>query len=259
MSTPAERVAELHALIEEANHRYYVLDDPSVEDITYDDWMRELEALEAAHPELVTPDSPTQRVGAPLSGRFPPVEHRRPMLSLANARGAEELDAWYRRARTVMEQEGMGARAVRFVVEPKIDGLAVALIYEDGLFVSGATRGDGVVGEDVTANLRTIRAIPTRLRLPGGAPAPRGGGGARRGLPAPGRVRRAQRARAPSRACPPSPTRATPPRAACASWTPRSRPAGRCRSGATASAPARASTCRPTRRRWTGCARRASA
>ena len=78
MSTPAERVAELHALIEEANHRYYVLDDPSVEDITYDDWMRELEALEAAHPELVTPDSPTQRVGAPLSGRFPPVEHRRP-------------------------------------------------------------------------------------------------------------------------------------------------------------------------------------
>lgn len=172
MSTPAERVAELHALIEEANHRYYVLDDPSVEDITYDDWMRELEALEAAHPELVSPDSPTQRVGAPLSGRFPPVEHRRPMLSLANARGAQELDAWYRRARTVMEQEGMGAREVRFVVEPKIDGLAVALIYEDGLFVSGATRGDGVVGEDVTANLRTIRAIPTRLRLPGGAAAP---------------------------------------------------------------------------------------
>ncbi len=106
------------------------------------------------------------------SGRFPPVEHRRPMLSLANARGAEELDAWYRRARTVMEQEGMGSRAVRFVVEPKIDGLAIALIYEGGRFVSGATRGDGVVGEDVTANLRTIRAIPTRLRMPEGVAPP---------------------------------------------------------------------------------------
>lgn len=172
MSTPAERAAELQALLEEANHRYYVLDDPTVEDITYDDWLRELQDIEAAHPELVTPESPTQRVGAPLSGRFPEVRHRRPMLSLANARGAEELDAWYRRARTVMEQEGMGARDVRFVVEPKIDGLAIALIYEEGRFVSGATRGDGVTGEDVTANLRTIRAIPTRLRLPDGVAPP---------------------------------------------------------------------------------------
>lgn len=172
MSTPAERVAELHALLEDANHRYYVLDDPNVEDATYDDWMRELEALEAAHPELVSPDSPTQRVGAPLAGRFPPVKHRRPMLSLGNARGADELDAWYRRARSVMEQEGMGSRRLRFVVEPKIDGLAVALIYEGGRFVSGATRGDGVVGEDVTANLRTIRAIPTRLRLADGTAPP---------------------------------------------------------------------------------------
>lgn len=172
MTTPAERAAELQALLEEANHRYYVLDDPSVEDITYDDWLRELQDIEAAHPELVTPESPTQRVGAPLSGRFPEVRHRRPMLSLGNARGAEELDAWYRRARTVMEQEGMGGRDVRFVVEPKIDGLAIALIYEEGRFVSGATRGDGVTGEDVTANLRTIRAIPTRLRLPGGAAPP---------------------------------------------------------------------------------------
>ena len=172
MSTPAERAAELQALLEEANHRYYVLDDPTVEDITYDDWLRELEAIEAAHPELVTPESPTQRVGAPLSGRFPEVRHRRPMLSLGNARGADELDAWYRRARTVMEQEGMGARDVRFVVEPKIDGLAIALIYEEGRFVSGATRGDGVTGEDVTANLRTIRAIPTRLRLPDGVAPP---------------------------------------------------------------------------------------
>jgi DNA ligase (NAD+) len=172
VSTPAERAAELRALLDEANHRYYVLDDPSVEDITYDDWLRELEALEAAHPELVSAASPTQRVGAPLAGRFPAVEHRRPMLSLGNARGADELDAWYRRARSVMEQEGMGSRQVRFVVEPKIDGLAIALIYEDGLFVSGATRGDGVVGEDVTANLRTIRAIPMRLRMPDGVAPP---------------------------------------------------------------------------------------
>ena len=172
MGGPAERVAELRDLIDEANHRYYVLDDPRVEDITYDDWMRELEALEAAHPELVSPDSPTRRVGAALSGRFPPVEHRRPMLSLANARGPDELDAWHRRARAVMEQEGLAARDVRFVVEPKIDGLAISLTYEDGRFVSGATRGDGVVGEDVTANLRTIRAIPTRLRMPEGVAPP---------------------------------------------------------------------------------------
>lgn len=172
MSSPAERAAELRALIDEANHAYYVLDLPTVEDIVYDDWMRELEALEAADPALRTPDSPTQRVGAPPSARFAPVRHRSPMLSLANARGAEELAAWYRRARSIMEQEGLGDREVGFVVEPKIDGLAIALTYEDGLFTQGATRGDGVVGEDVTANLRTIRAIPQRLRMPGGAPPP---------------------------------------------------------------------------------------
>ncbi len=166
------RVAELRALLEEANHRYYVLDDPRVADSAYDDWLRELQELEEAHPELVSDDSPTRRVGAPLSGRFPPVEHRRPMLSLANARGPEELEAWYRRARSVMEQEGMGSRELRFVVEPKIDGLAISLTYEEGRFVAGATRGDGVVGEDVTANLRTIRAIPIRLRMPDGAAPP---------------------------------------------------------------------------------------
>ena len=172
MSSPAERAAELRELIDGANHAYYVLDQPTVEDIVYDDWMRELEALEAADPGLRTPDSPTQRVGAPPSERFAPVTHRRPMLSLANARGAQELEAWYRRARTVMEQEGLGDREVGFVVEPKIDGLAIALTYEDGLFVQGATRGDGVMGEDVTANLRTIRAIPQRLRLPDGVGPP---------------------------------------------------------------------------------------
>ncbi len=172
MSDAAGRAAELRELIDEANHAYYVLDQPTVNDAVYDDWMRGLEALEGAHPELRTPDSPTQRVGAPSSGRFPEVRHRRAMLSLANARGPEELTAWWRRARTVMEQEGLGAREVAFVVEPKIDGLAISLTYEEGRFVQGATRGDGVVGEDVTANLRTIRAIPQRLRTPDGATTP---------------------------------------------------------------------------------------
>jgi DNA ligase (NAD+) len=172
VSDAAARAAELRELIDEANHAYYVLDQPTVDDSVYDDWMRELEALEEADPALRTPDSPTQRVGAAASGRFPEVRHRRTMLSLANARGAEELAAWYRRARTVMEQEGLGSREVAFVVEPKIDGLAISLTYEDGRFVQGATRGDGVVGEDVTANLRTIRAIPQRLRTPEGAPPP---------------------------------------------------------------------------------------
>ncbi|MGD9572434.1 MAG: NAD-dependent DNA ligase LigA, partial [Thermoleophilia bacterium] len=124
MSDAAARAAELRGLVDAANHAYYVLDEPTVEDIVYDDWMRELEALEEADPSLRTPDSPTQRVGAAISGRFAPVTHRRAMLSLANARGPEELEAWWKRARTVMEQEGLGSREVRFVVEPKIDGLA---------------------------------------------------------------------------------------------------------------------------------------
>ena len=173
MSTAGDRAAELRGLIDAANHAYYVLDQPTVEDVVYDDWMRELEALETEHPDLATPDSPTQRVGAAPSQRFAPVEHLRPMLSLANARGAGELGAWHDRARRVMEQEGMASREIHYVVEPKIDGLAISLVYEDGVFVRGATRGDGVVGEDVTANLRTIRAIPTRLRLPDGAAPPR--------------------------------------------------------------------------------------
>ena len=172
MSEAAGRAAELRGLIDEANHAYYVLDQPTVDDAVYDGWMRELEALEEADPALRTPESPTQRVGAPGSGRFPEVRHRGAMLSLANARGPEELAAWYRRARTVMEQEGLGSREIDFVVEPKIDGLAISLTYEGGRFVQGATRGDGVVGEDVTANLRTIRAIPQRLRTAAGAEPP---------------------------------------------------------------------------------------
>ena len=168
MSTPADRVERLRGLIREANYNYYVLDAPTVDDAQYDAWMRELEAVEAEHPELRDPDSPTQRIGATPAAGFAEVRHREPMLSLANARGPDELAAWYRRARTVLEQEGLADREVRFVVEPKIDGLAVSLTYEHGRLVRGATRGDGVVGEDVTHNLRTIGAVPLALRMPDG-------------------------------------------------------------------------------------------
>ncbi len=166
----AERAAELRRLIADANHAYYVLDNPSVDDAVYDDWLRELQRLEAEHPELRAPDSPTATVGAPAAAgqRFPPVRHRRAMLSLANARGPDELEAWHRRVAARLAEEGMPGAEPAFVVEPKIDGLAISLTYEDGVFTRGATRGDGVVGEDVTAGLRTIEAIPRTLRMPPG-------------------------------------------------------------------------------------------
>lgn len=172
MSAPAVRAARLRELLREANYAYYVRDAPTVDDAQYDEWMRELEAIESAHPELSDPDSPTRRVGAAPASGFAEVTHREPMRSLANARGPDELSAWYRRARTVLEQEGLADRPVRFVVEPKIDGLAVSLTYEHGRFVRGATRGDGVVGEDVTHNLRTIGAVPLALRMPSGQAPP---------------------------------------------------------------------------------------
>ena len=164
------RAEELRTLIRDASHRYYVLDDPSVDDAVYDDWVRELEAIEDAHPELVTPDSPTQRVGSGPSERFAPHTHDQAMLSLANARGEEELLEWNRRLESVLEQEGLAGTDVRFVVEPKIDGLAISLTYEDGRLVVGATRGDGAVGEDVTANIRTIQAVPLVMRPEAGTP-----------------------------------------------------------------------------------------
>ena len=145
---------ELHA----HNHRYYVLDEPTVTDAEYDQMFRELQALEAAHPELQSPDSPTQRVGAKPAARFKPVAHRRPMLSLANALSEEEVAAFDRRVREALRLE-----VVEYACEPKFDGLAVNLRYEDGRLVCGATRGDGATGEDVTANLRTVRAIPLSL------------------------------------------------------------------------------------------------
>ncbi len=163
MSAPAGRVDELRRKIEAANLQYYVLDAPEVSDAVYDDWMRELERLEADHPELVSLASPTQRVGgAPVEG-FATVEHREPMLSLSNARDRDELLDWYRRARDVLAVEGLADVEPTLIVEPKIDGLAISLIYEHGVFTVGSTRGDGVVGEDVTQNLRTIRSIPLRL------------------------------------------------------------------------------------------------
>lgn len=158
-SAAEKRVADLRARIERANYEYHVLDAPTLSDEAYDALLRELLELEAKHPELVTPDSPTQRVGATPSSRFAPVEHASPMLSLANAFDEAELRAFDQRVR-----KALGHEDVAYVCELKIDGLAVNLTYEDGRFVRGATRGDGLVGEDVTANLRTIRSIPLTLR-----------------------------------------------------------------------------------------------
>jgi DNA ligase (NAD+) len=163
----AARTAELRREIEEHNRRYYVLDDPIIDDDAYDALLDELRAIEADHPELRTPDSPTQRVGAPPLDRFQQVEHAEPMLSLANARNEEELRAWETRIRNHLKRLDIVASEFNYTTEPKIDGLAISLTYEDGILVRGATRGDGRIGEDVTQNLRTIRAIPLRIE---GAP-----------------------------------------------------------------------------------------
>jgi DNA ligase (NAD+) len=163
LKDPAQRAAELRALIDEANYNYYVLDAPTMEDKEWDRLLRELQDIEAAHPELVTPDSPTQRVGiAPQSG-FAEVRHQFPMLSLGNSFGHDELREFDTRVRRGLGL-GVDDPPVRYVCELKIDGLAISLRYEAKNFVLGATRGDGTTGEDVTANLRTVRAIPLRLR-----------------------------------------------------------------------------------------------
>ena len=154
-----KRVAALRQQIEKANYEYHILDQPTIDDFAYDALMRELQDLEAKHPELVTPDSPTQRVGAPPSNRFAPVEHAHPMLSLSNAFDEVEVRAFDQRIRKALGRDDVG-----YVCELKIDGLAINLTYVDGRFTQGATRGDGSVGEDVTANLRTIKSIPLTLR-----------------------------------------------------------------------------------------------
>ena len=154
-----QRVEELRKLINYHNYRYYALDDPEIPDSEYDRLMRELQRLEAEHPELITPDSPTQRVGAEPLEAFGEVRHKVPMLSLANAFSEEELREFDSRVRKLLGVE----EPIEYAAEPKLDGLAVSLRYEKGVLVQGATRGDGYRGEDVTANVRTIDSIPLRL------------------------------------------------------------------------------------------------
>jgi DNA ligase (NAD+) len=165
---PAARAAQLRELLAYHSQRYYVEDDPEIGDEEYDALYRELVELEAEQPELVTPDSLTQRPGGAPVERLEKVVHHQPMLSLANVRSEEELRSWVARMRTHLAREGIDDPRFRFVCEPKIDGLAVSLIYRDGVLERGATRGNGEIGEDVTHNLRTIAQIPRRIE---GAPA----------------------------------------------------------------------------------------
>jgi len=155
----ASRIQDLRDRIEYHNYRYYVLDDPEIPDAEFDKLFRELQALEQAHPDLVTDDSPTQRVGGAPVEKFREVRHRLPMLSLDNAFSEEEMADFDRRIR-----EKLGVESIRYAAETKLDGLAISLLYEDGRLVRGATRGDGATGEDVTHNVRTIDAIPLKLR-----------------------------------------------------------------------------------------------
>ena len=161
----AKRVEELTAQLRAWDRAYYLQDAPVVDDATYDAALRELRELEAADPSLVRPDSPTQRVGGGVSGGFTEVRHLLPMLSLANARDDDELLAWDQRLQKLLEAAGHEGEPA-FVVEPKIDGLALSLVYRDGLLERAVTRGDGEAGEDVTANVRTIRAVPLSIDDP---------------------------------------------------------------------------------------------
>jgi DNA ligase (NAD+) len=159
----ADRAAELRRQLEYHNRRYYVLDDPEIGDDEYDAMMDELRRLEQEDPALRTPDSPTQRVGAAPLEKFEQVRHLQPMLSLANARNEEELHAWVTRTDNRLKKEGVEDAEIQYVTEPKVDGLAISLVYEDGVLVRGATRGDGEVGEDVTQNVRQIKTVPLRI------------------------------------------------------------------------------------------------
>jgi DNA ligase (NAD+) len=158
MSDSAARIEDLRRQVREHNHRYYVLDEPIVSDAQFDALLRELISLEGENPDLITPDSPTQRVGIPVGELFRPVTHLRPMFSLDNAESRDQVAAWEAR----MERQ-LGRPPTRYVCELKIDGLAVVLTYRDGVLDTGATRGDGATGEDVTTNLRTLDSIPLRL------------------------------------------------------------------------------------------------
>lgn len=155
-----QEIQSLRRELEQANYEYYVLDNPSMSDYDFDHKLRRLEELEAAHPELVTPDSPTQRVGGKVADGFQEVRHRIPLESLQDVFSVEELEEFDQRMREALPE------GVEYDVEPKVDGLSVALEYENGLFVRGATRGDGQVGEDVTENLRTILPSLCACRRP---------------------------------------------------------------------------------------------
>jgi DNA ligase (NAD+) len=162
------RYEELKSQIHFHNYRYHVLDAPIISDAEYDKLYNELKRIEAEHPDWVTPDSPTQRAGAAPIDRFEKVRHPAPILSLANAFGAEEARAWFERIRKLDPR----VDSAKFVVEPKIDGLSVVLHYRDGIFTQGATRGDGEIGEDITANLKTIKSIPLRIPVDDKGPKP---------------------------------------------------------------------------------------
>src|SRR6202521_1530514 len=159
LAADAEKLREQ---INHHNYRYYVLDDPEVTDAEYDQLMRRLEALEREHPELATPDSPTQRIGAAPSEKFRVVKHRTPMMSLGNAMDAEEMREFDKRIKRMLKSDA----EIEYVAEVKLDGLGVELIYEDGVLTVGSTRGDGINGEDVTQNIRTIKSVPLRLQNP---------------------------------------------------------------------------------------------
>src|SRR5712692_6049113 len=164
MARAEKEVTRLRREIERHNHHYYVLDDPEISDAEYDALFRRLQELEAAHPALRTPDSPTQRVGAAPLAEFAAVRHRQAMLSLQNVTTPEEMAAFDERARKFL-----GRERIEYVAEPKVDGVAVELVYEQGALAVGSTRGDGTVGENVTPNIRTIRSVPLRLRGEAGA------------------------------------------------------------------------------------------
>jgi DNA ligase (NAD+) len=163
-----QQLEELRDTINDHNHRYHVLDDPVISDAEYDKLLNQLRAIETEHPEWITSDSPTQRAGAAPSSKFAKVRHPAPILSLSNAFDEADLRAWFERISRVDER----ARRAKFVAEPKIDGLTVVLHYENGLFVQGATRGNGDVGEDVTLNLRTLRGLPLRIPVNKNGPKP---------------------------------------------------------------------------------------
>jgi DNA ligase (NAD+) len=162
-TSAADRVEDLRAQVSYHDYRYYVLDDPDISDTAYDEIFAELKRLEAENPELLTPDSPTQRVGGKPLDKFDQVRHTERMLSLGSARNIDELSSWDSRMRGLLARQGERDQALSYVTEPKVDGLAISLVYEDGVLVQGSTRGDGEIGEDVTQNLRTIGAIPLKI------------------------------------------------------------------------------------------------